>query len=207
MMASDPPPLTTPLSQFPDWPFPAPPNFSALVALELAPLHDVQDTLLSAADQVVQASDTGLERDTAADLDALAAVVGAIPETAAEPDLDAVEEASAGAANELDARATELPAESVPPDQIIPPPEDEFTPEGAPVPPGEPPPDEFELVRRTIVRDWYLRVLAREPDPGGWAVWVSRLRAGESSDRVYRDFVIAANVERASRGLPPWPVP
>lgn len=112
------PPLNTPVSTFAVLPFPAPPEFATFAVLEQAPLSGAYGSLASAADRVARAGDSDLESSTAGDLDALAALLGEVPDSASEPTLDDVEARATEAADALGARASELPPDSSAPGDV-----------------------------------------------------------------------------------------
>lgn len=193
---------------------PPAPSFVGVVSAGLAALDGVERAWLSAADQLVRTTAGEVEADTAADVAALAALAGEVPDTWNDPEHAALVEAVDAAAGELAQRAGELPPEAgAVPDVELPPPRDEFEEEetgggggGGGLPPFPPPPaiPAPESYWRALTRNWYLVVLGREPDEGGWDEWVAKLLAGRTVSDTWREFRDAANAERASRGLPPY---
>lgn len=194
---------------------PPAPTFAAVVAAGLTALDGVERAWLSAADSLVHATAGDVEPDTAADVDALTRLAGEVPDTWDDAEHAQLVDVAEAFGDELAQRAGDLPPEAgAVPDVDLPPPRDEFEEEedngggggGRPMPPF-PPPDTIpasESYWRALTRNWYLVVLGREPDAGGWAVWVDRLLRGEIVSRVWTDYRAAANGERASRGLPPY---
>ena len=177
-------------------PFPHEPSFEGLVAAALEPFPAIDAAFSDIATRTIEAV-ASLADPLAAEIDATA--VGSSDPPGAGVPLELAEAVDRGDAADALRQSVlpYLPQVDAPiaVEQEDPP----------PAPTGGGGPYDRSAYAYARVRTWYQAALEREPDYPGAQGWVDRLIAREDEGAVYRDFLEAANVERAARGLPPYP--
>lgn len=211
MSADDPGPLE-PLPIEALRPFPPAPLFETIVARGLADLSGADSILVSAADSVAAVSPAAADAALSGPLNELARAIDDSGTIESDPGFAR----DIGVGDELEHLRDSMRAPLPPPETPI-----DFDPGGpwdqAPVPdpdvapdpvggqpptePGEPaPPNRDPAYWREVVRQLYLTLLEREPDPAGWDNWVHEIIHNGHTARWVEDRIRESDEYRGKHG-------